>query len=143
MLYNLLARKYNGCPLRSKCLGKTPVKKIETSYYQDEMDHAWKRQHSLDGKRMVRERGGTVEPVFGSLINYYGLRKINVKGKSGAHKCMLMAAIAFNIKKLMKFLNRKRQSAVVELQGQLCANIKTAFSGFFSSNWGSLVISYK
>ena len=136
------ARDCNGCPLRTKCLGKTPVKKIETSYYQQEMDRAWKRQHSLHGKRMVRIKGGTVEPVFGSLINYYGLRKINVKGKSGAHKCMVMAAIAFNIKKLMKFLNRKRQSAVATLQGQLCAYIKTAFSGFYSSNWAPLVISY-
>ena len=52
--------------------------------------------------------GGTVEPVFGSLTNYYGLRKINVKGKSGAHNCILMAAIAYNIKKLMKFLSKKK-----------------------------------
>ena len=43
---------------------------------------------------MVRLRGGTVEPVFGSQINYYGLRKINVKCKAGAHKCKLMATIA-------------------------------------------------
>ena len=106
------------------------------------MARAWKRQHRLHGKRMVRLRGGTVEPVFGSLINYYGIRKINVKGKAGAHKCMLMAAIAYNIKKLMKYLSKKRQSAVAELQGLLCAYIKTAFSGFFSSNWGSLVITY-
>ena len=67
---------------------------MATSYYQDEMDRAWKRQHSLHGKRMVRLRGGTVEPVFGSQINYYGLRKINVKCKAGAHKCKLMATIA-------------------------------------------------
>ena len=58
------------------------------------MDNVWKPQHSLHGKRMVRLRGGTVEPVFGSLINYYGIRKINVKGKAGAHKCMMMAVIA-------------------------------------------------
>ncbi|MCF0075540.1 transposase, partial [Dyadobacter sp. CY261] len=45
---------------------------------------------------------GTVEPVFGSLTQYYGLNKIPVLGIDGAHKTMLMAAIAFNIKKYMK-----------------------------------------
>ena len=107
------------------------------------MDRAWKRKHSLHGKHMVRVRGGTVEPVFGSLINYYGLRKINVKGKSGAHKCMVMAAIAFNIKKLMKFLNRKRQSAVAALEGAASAIFKTTSSHFLSSNMNDLDFSYQ
>lgn len=109
------ARDCNNCPLRKTCLGKTPVKKIETSLHQQEMERAYVRQHSARGKRMVRIRGGTVEPVFGNLINYYGLRKINVKGKAGAYKCMLMAAIAFNIKKLMKFLNKKIETVVQAL----------------------------
>ena len=109
--YRSSVRDCKVCPLRGTCLGKTAgEKKIETSLYQQEMERAYARQHSPRGKRMVRVRGGTVEPVFGSLINYYGLRKINVKGKAGAHKCMLMAAIAYNIKKLMKFLSRKRQT---------------------------------
>ena len=51
---------------------------------------------------MKRLRQSTVEPVFGSLVQYYGLNKINVLGKEGAHKNMLMAAIAFNIKKYLK-----------------------------------------
>ena len=106
------ARDCKACPLRIKCLGKTQVKKIETSLYQEEMERAYARQHSARGKRMVRVRAGTVEPVFGNLINYYGMRKINVKGKSGAHKVMLMAAIAYNIKKLLKFIYRKRQIQV-------------------------------
>lgn len=47
---------------------------------------------------MVCVSAATIEPVFGNLINYYGLRKINTKGVSGVHKCMLMAAVAFNLK---------------------------------------------
>ena len=47
-------------------------------------------------------RQSTVEPVFGSLTQFYGLRKIGVLGKAGAHKVMLMAAIAFNLKKYLK-----------------------------------------
>ncbi|WP_449439042.1 transposase [Pedobacter steynii] len=56
---------------------------------------------------MKRLRQSTVEPVFGSLVHYYGLNKIGVIGKPGAHKVMLMSAIAFNLKKYMKFRVRK------------------------------------
>ena len=56
---------------------------------------------------MKKLRQSTVEPVFGSLTHYYGLRKIGVLGKAGAHKVMLMAAIAFNLKKYLKKGGRK------------------------------------
>ena len=56
---------------------------------------------------MKKLRQSTVEPVFGSLTQYYGLRKIGVLGKAGAHKVMLMAAIAFNLKKYLKKGGRK------------------------------------
>ena len=105
------ARDCKICPLKEACIGKKgKVKKIETSYYQKEMERAYARQHSLRGKRMMRIRAGTIEPVFGNLINYYGLRKINVKGIAGAHKNMLMSAIAYNLKKLLKFLKPKRET---------------------------------
>ena len=51
---------------------------------------------------MKKLRHSTVEPVFGSLTQLYGLRKIGVLGKAGAHKVMLMAAIAFNLKEYAK-----------------------------------------
>jgi hypothetical protein len=31
------------------------------------------------------------------------MRKVNTKGRSGANKCMLMAATVFNLKKLLKY----------------------------------------
>ncbi|WP_220273458.1 transposase, partial [Pontibacter diazotrophicus] len=57
---------------------------------------------------MKKLRQSTVEPVFGSLVHHYGLRNINVLGKSGAHKVMLLAAAAFNIRKYMR--NRPKKS---------------------------------
>ncbi|WGH75268.1 transposase [Tenacibaculum tangerinum] len=45
-------------------------------------------------------------PSFGTLTQYMGLRKVNVRGIDGANKCMLMAAVAYNIKKLLKFLGK-------------------------------------
>ena len=99
-----------------------------TSLYQENMEQAYARQHSSRGKRMDRIRAGTVEPVFGNQINYYGLRKINVKGKTGAHKVMLMSAAAYNIRKLIRHTDRKRHSNLQVLTRELCAFAKTIYS---------------
>lgn len=65
---------------------------------------------------MKKLRQSTVEPVFGSLVHYYGLRRIGVLGNSGAHKVMLMAAVAFNLRKYMKFKPVKAASMVMALE---------------------------
>ena len=140
--YRSTRKDCRDCPFKKTCLGKVAQeKKLELSYYQEEYERAWKRQQTKRFKRMVRVRAGTVEPVFGNLINYYGLRKINVKGKAGAHKCMLMSAIAFNLKKLMKFLNKKLNVKVVALQGQQLAFLKSLFAKVISSKISYLVFS--
>jgi hypothetical protein len=59
------------------------------------------RVESREGKRMKGQRMATVEPVFGSLLNYYGMKRSNAKGKQSAHKFMLMAAMAYNLQKLL------------------------------------------
>jgi hypothetical protein len=43
----------------------------------------------------------TIEPFFVSLLNYYGMKKSNAKGKQAAHKIMLMTATAYNSQKLL------------------------------------------
>jgi len=62
-----------------------------------------KRVKSSFGKRMKYLRQGTVEPVFGSLINFYAMNKVSTRGIDSAHKSMLIAAIAYNLKKYMKY----------------------------------------
>ncbi len=90
------------CPMKSQCVPNSKCKKISKTIYDEQYLRAYARQHSDRGKRMKKIRQSTVEPVFGSLTQFYGLRKIGVLGKAGAHKVMLMAAIAFNLKKYLK-----------------------------------------
>lgn len=65
---------------------------------------------------MKKLRQRTVEPLLGSLVEYNGLRKINVRGKAGAHKVMQMAAIAFNLKKYIKFITKSTLSQAIALK---------------------------
>ena len=76
---------------------------------------AWQRQQSRRGQRLRRVRQGTVEPVFGHLLHHYGLRRMNVRGHAGAHKTMLLTAVAYNLKKLLKYRPNRQLSLAVAL----------------------------
>lgn len=53
--------------------------------------------------RLVKAlRQSAVEPVFGILTQFMGMRKVYTKGIQKANKQMLMAATAYNLKKLLK-----------------------------------------
>ena len=99
------------CPMKSICVPNIPCRKITRTVYDEQYFRAYSRQKSKRGKQMKKLRQSTVEPVFGSLTQYYGLRKIGVLGQAGAHKVMLMAAIAFNLKKYLKKGGRKPSHA--------------------------------
>lgn len=91
-----------GCPLATECIGKSHEKRIRITVYKNYYDRAVERAQSRKGKYYKTVRQSTVEPVFGTLINYTGMRKINTRGIESANKVMLMAAMAYNLKKLLK-----------------------------------------
>ena len=92
----------NSCPLRKNCVNTKGIKQIMSTMYKPQYERMIKRLKTKQGKISYGLRMHTVEPVFGSLQQYYGLRRMNVRGKNNASKVMLMAAAAFNLKKWMK-----------------------------------------
>ncbi|QHT67345.1 hypothetical protein GXP67_12220 [Rhodocytophaga rosea] len=66
------------------------------------------RVESKEGKKMKGRRMATVEPVFGSLLNYYGMKRSNAKGKGAAHKMLLnllRVCIGFGQPQLITYRN--------------------------------------
>jgi len=59
---------------------------------------------------MKSKRQSTVEPVFGTLTQFMGLRKINTSGIQQANKVMHLSAMAYNIKKYLKFISKTVKS---------------------------------
>ena len=90
------------CPFREICANKKGFKKLVDSADKPLYEYMKRRVESHKGKQMKSLRSSTVEPVFGSLINYTGLNRINPKGLEQANKCVLVAATAYNLKKLLK-----------------------------------------
>jgi len=105
-----------GCPIREQCLGKwAQEKKFSVTYYRDEYERNIARVNSPQGRYMKGKRQSTVEPVFGTLTQFMGLRKINTIGLAQANKVMHLSAIAYNLKKYLKFVQKRSKSGVGQL----------------------------
>ena len=83
---------------------------------------------------MKRRRHATVEPVFGVLTQFMGMRKVYTKGINNANKQFKLAAIAYNLKKYLKFEHKKEQIAKKELRASLSALILAIVELFRSKN---------
>lgn len=99
------------CPIRSECLGKSAQeKKFSVTFYREEYERNIARVNSPQGRYMKGKRQSTVEPVFGTLTQFMGLRKVNTIGLSQANKCMHLSAMAYNLKKYLKFVQKRVKS---------------------------------
>ena len=129
------------CPLRSQCIGKSDFKKIEDTVNKPLYDRMHVKLQTQKAKRMKKLRSSTVEPVLGTLVNYLGMRRVNTRGIEQANKCMLMAAIAYNLKKLLKFTTRKVQTNAAAMRVKLQAFFypKQAFTNQYIFHWCHLV----
>jgi transposase len=107
------------CPLSSTCVSAKGIKKLVDSMDKHLYMHMQQKTESAKGKQMKLLRSSTVEPVFGSLINYTGLKRMCTKGLKQANKCMLMAAVAYNLKKLIRHKLTPIQNNIKQLKNGL------------------------
>jgi transposase len=112
------------CPLRTSCISAVgKEKKIEDTVDKHLYDRMHARLQTARAKQMKKLRQSTVEPVLGTLINYLSMRRVNTRGIRQAGKCMLMAAVAYNLKKLLKWQHRRIETVTNALIKELPASI--------------------
>jgi transposase len=113
--YSAGGKKCSNCPIKSECIAykaksKTVLIKetIDKPYY----DRMHVRMETRKAKRLMKLRQSTVEPVIGTLVNYLGIKKVNSKGLNQANKCLTLAAVAYNLKKMLKHKSGSIEKAV-------------------------------
>jgi transposase len=99
-----------GCPIKARCLKKSKEKRFSITYYKPEYDRAIARVKSPRGRQLKVKRSSTVEPVFGTLTQFMGMRKVFTKGIKQAQKVKIMSAIAYNLKKYLRFTQKRALS---------------------------------
>ena len=133
-IYFTTRRDCKGCPQRESCIGKSHERKIEITYYKEEYERAIARVKSKRGRYMKSKRQSTVEPVFGTLTQFMGMRKVNTKGIDLANKVMLMAGTAYNLKKYVRFINKKAQAKANALLCFIYSIIMSQWTSFKAEN---------
>ena len=111
--------KCKDCPLRSTCIGKSDFKKIEHTIYKPQYDAMHKKLQTAYAKRIMKKRGSTVEPVLGTMLNFLNLKRVNTRGIKGANKHVMMSALSYNLKKLLKFNRPKLKTLAKSLQKEI------------------------
>ncbi|RZK27831.1 MAG: hypothetical protein EOO61_22880, partial [Hymenobacter sp.] len=125
------------CPLKANCVPHSQFKQVIRSAFDAAYRRAWHRQHTRQGKHMRRVRQRTVEPVFGSLLQHYSLRRVNTKGRAAAHKTMLITAIAYNLRKLLKHQSTRMLSLALALRPAQHGLLQALFSRRFLTGYRS------
>jgi len=93
-------------PLRQQCCGAvTKFNKIDDSIHKPLYDkmHQKLTENKDYHRKLIKRRSATVEPVLGTLINFMNMRRLNSRGMAIANKHVLMSALTYNLKKLLKF----------------------------------------
>jgi transposase len=104
------------CPLRATCIGKSFEKTIEDTIDKPYYDRMHERMQTEKARIMRKVRQSTVEPVLGTLVNFLNMKRINTRGLAQANKHVLMAALAYNLKKYMKYSTKIKNHMIKEVK---------------------------
>jgi hypothetical protein len=108
--YSSDKKQCENCPFLEQCCGKnTNYKKLDDSVDKEYYDRMHKKltENKEYATRLFRSRSSTVEPVLGTLLNFLNMKRVNTRGIEQATKHVLMAALTYNLKKFLKFSNKK------------------------------------
>jgi hypothetical protein len=136
--YSSSKQDCKNCTFREKCCGKKmEYKKLDDSIDKEYYDRMHKKltENKESAKRLFRSRSSTVEPVLGTLLNFHDMKRVNTRGIELATKHVLMASLAYNLKKLLKFISKGYAANIIAIPVKNRNNIKNSeddFTTFFS-----------
>ena len=105
-------RECQGCPLGRRCVGEKATARVlwrdEHEPLREAMD---RRMRTPEGKTVYRRRKWMAESPLGVLKSVVGLRQFYLRGLAKVRSEWLWACTAFNLKKMMKELARRRNDS--------------------------------
>jgi transposase len=144
-LYSLAKKECIGCPLSQLCsaYGKNGIARIKETVDRPYYERMHLRMQTKKAKILMKKRQSTVEPVIGILVNYLGMKRISVKGLAQANKCMTLAAVAYNLKKMLKYRTeyiQQKQQTVMKSQFEALKQIFSRITRYevFFAIWHSV-----
>ena len=99
------------CPFKTLCLAKdTKQRSIKRAQHEAARERNIARCHTDDGRAKLKHRKVVVEPPFGHLKRYGGLRMVNCRTAKRVQVKITIAAIGWNLLKLVRKLGKGSSS---------------------------------
>ncbi len=99
-------KECEGCQYLAQCnktkKGKGKSKKIPRDVREDYADKMYEKVSSEEGKRQMKIRSTSVEPVFGNIKANLGFRRFTRRGLASAQCEFNLVCIAYNLLKMFK-----------------------------------------
>jgi Transposase DDE domain/Transposase domain (DUF772) len=94
------------CPHRPNCVGQTKsqTRSIWRTPKEESRERTAARVATEGGRVLLRRRGQIVEAPFGHMKTYGGLERLNCRGRKKVHVKVVLAAVAWDLIKLVKAL---------------------------------------
>ena len=109
------------CPLRSKCTTSKGSRKVTLHMDWKEYGRLDVRMQSSQGRKAMRTRKTGPEPVFGDGKEHHGLRKFMTRGLDKAKKNSYIIATVINLKKLMKYCDKRKKEMALPITNEINA----------------------
>ncbi len=103
LLYKSRQSDCASCPMKARCCPNTPIRKIHRSIHEPARDVARAVAKTRLYKQSRKDRK-KVEMLFAHLKRILNLRRLRLRGPSGAHDEFLLAAIAQNLRRMARRL---------------------------------------
>jgi transposase/vacuolar-type H+-ATPase subunit E/Vma4 len=114
--YRTRAADCAACEYRSQCIGQGKVRSLTRSEHDASRERNLARCQTEAGQDLLRRRRQIVEAPFGYMKTYGGLGLINSRGLGKARVKVIMGAVAWNLKKLVRALAKKATAQVAACQ---------------------------
>jgi transposase len=124
--YTIGEKQCLGCPFKDTCIGNKKYMAVKVTIDKPYYDQMHLRMQSKKATQLMKIRQSTVEPVIGTIVSYLGIKKVNSRGLDQANKCLTLAAVAYNIKKMLKYKPMPINNEIQQTHDQLY-RLKTTF----------------
>jgi len=108
--YRANLRDCAACAHRGECVGQNKARQLMRHRHEESRQRNIARCQTEAGRQTLRRRRHIVEPPFGHMKTYGGLSRLNCRGKLKATVKVVLAAVAWNLIKLVGALARRAQA---------------------------------
>jgi len=102
--YKISSKICKSCPLKDKCLSKTPSKELIRWEYQDIIENYAKKMDTDEAKAIVKKRASIAEHPFGTTKQTLGWSHFLVRGKEKVSGENALIMFTYNFRRLLNLI---------------------------------------